>query len=308
MENVLALRVLIQVAKTGSFSAAGRAMGLSAPSVFRYMNQLEDEIGAALVRRSSRNIALTEVGELVLARANAIVRDVDELKIRISVARHRSGPVLRIHTRVATGNELVVPVLSEFRRQHEEISLQLIIADRHVDLVDDNIDASITTDQTNDPGVVSQEITSCKYVLCASPAYLKKNGTPQAPADMHRHDSITFQHDQSEPRSRFRLRGIVQTVVPRSVVHTNNAGAQIALALNGAGLMITPHWLIANELRSGRLVRVLPRYEFATSLDGDFSRTVYALYRKTRVGDPRLKLFLNYLSAALRRRARRGWR
>src|SRR5262249_19516307 len=153
-------------------------------SVFRYMNQLEDEVGAALVRRSSRNIALTEVGELVLGRANAIVRDVDELKIRISAVRHRIGPVLRIHTRVATGNELVVPVVSEFRKQHEAINLQLIISDRHVDLVDDNIDASVTTDPTNDPGIVSQEITSCKYVLCASPEYLKKNGTPKTPADI----------------------------------------------------------------------------------------------------------------------------
>ena len=308
MDNVLALRVLIQVAKTGSFSAAGRAIGLSATSVFRYMNQLEDELGATLVRRSSRKIVLNEVGEMVLARAGAIVREVDELKIRVTGTRRNPGTLLRIHTRVATGNELVVPVLSEFRRQHDDIDIQLIISDKHLDFVDDNVDVSITTDATNDPGIVSEEMASCKFVLCASPSYLKARGVPRTPADVQAHDWITFQHDMTEPCLRFRRRGIVETVMPRPIVHTDNAGAMIELAIGGAGIIMLPRWLLANDIRGSRLKPILPNYEFSSSADGGFQRTVYALYRRARAGDPRLRVFLNALSGAVRRRSRLGWR
>jgi LysR family transcriptional regulator, transcriptional activator for dmlA len=308
LSNVTVLRLLVQVARTGSFSAAGRVLGLSAPSVFRYMNLLEDEIGATLFRRSSRRIMLTEAGTAVLAQAGAIVREFDELKINISASESRSGGVLRIHTRIATGNELVVPVLAEFRLKHRDIQLQLIISDGPIDFRHDNIDASITTDAVHEPAIVSEEIVSCTYVLCASPGYLRRAGVPAEPAELGRHDCITFQHDAAPAAWRVRRAGRAEVVAPRSVVHTNNAGAMIPLALDDAGIVLLPHWLLANELRAGRLQAILTRYEFASAADGEFQRTVLAHYSKSRAGYPQLRTFVEFLAAALRRRARSGWR
>jgi DNA-binding transcriptional LysR family regulator len=308
LSNVMVLRLLVHVARTGSFSAAGRAADLSAPSVFRYMNQLEDEIGATLFRRSSRKITLTEAGEAVLERAGSVLRDIDELKIHIASTASQSGGTLRIHTRIATGNELVVPVLAQFRNKHRDIGLQLIISDQKINFAHNNIDASITTDPINDPAIVSENLVSGKLVLCASEAYLRRAGTPAEPSELNHHDCITFQHDETMPCYRFRRGGIIHVVAPRSVVHTNNAAAMISLAIDGMGLIMLPHWLVANDIRDGRLFPVLARYELSSTATGDFHRTVFALYMESRSRYMQLRTFLDFLSAALQRRAKKGWR
>jgi len=308
MDNLLPSRLLILVAKTGTFSGAGRILGLSPGSVFRYMNQLEDEVGATLFHRSNRKVALTPMGEAFLARVSKIIHDVDQLTSDIKESTASGGGKLHMHVPTALGRKLIVPLLPEFLEKFPDLRLRLMMSDEEVDLVESNLDLSITTETPTASALISRKLVSCSRKICASPGYVESLGNPNSPEDVVNHDCISFEFDLGEPCWRFREGSVTKAIRPNSVIRANDEGTMLSLALAGVGLVMLPEWFVASDLEAGRLVPVLKNYECSPRLQGGFQANVLAVYRKSRHPSSNLKLFLQFLAASLRQKARSNWR
>jgi DNA-binding transcriptional LysR family regulator len=304
MDNILPLRLLVLVARTGSFSGAGRVLGLSPGSVFRYINQLEDEVGATLFNRSSRKITLTQIGATYLDRASDLIQKIDRLASDIQEAAGGHGGKLHVHSRLAVGRHLLVPSMPAIVDDLPDVLLRLTMSDESLDLVESNIDLSITTEMPSATSYIARPLITCRRRICASRAYLERQGIPLTPDDLARHDCVVYSFDLGEPAWAFRRNGSVQVIRPNAVIHTNDGSAMISLALQGAGLVMLPDWLVGPKIRSGALVPVLADYECTPRTRQEFEAMVLAVYQRTRHPARNLRLFLAAAAAALRKHYR----
>jgi len=304
MDNLLPLRLLVLVARTGSFSGAGRVLGLSPGSVFRYINQLEDEVGATLFNRSSRKITLTQIGAAYLERSSDLIQEVDRLAIDIQEAAGGHGGKLHVHTRLAVGRHLLVPALPAIVDDLPDVQLRLTMSDEAPDLVGSNVDLSITTEMPSATSYIARPLITCARRICASHAYLESKGMPMTPDDLANHECVVYGFDLGEPSWVFRRQGSVQVIRPNAFIHTNDGSAMISLALQGAGLVMLPDWLVGPKIRSGELVQVLAEYECTPRTRQEFEAVVLAVYQRTRHPARNLRLFLAAAGAALRKHYR----
>ena len=298
MDNTSDLRVFVRVMDRGSFSTAAKDLGLTPSAVSKLISRLEDRLGARLLQRSTRRLALTPEGETFLARARRIVADIDEAEAEVASVRGAPRGRLHINSGTAFGLHQLAPALAEFLARYPEINLELSITDRVVDLIEAQADIAVRSGQLPQGPFIQRKIADLQRVICAAPSYLTRRGTPQTAADLRKHDCIVL----STPglaRWPFNVRGGVDVVDVRPRVITDDAEAALRMSIAGAGIVRLSDVIVGAPLGKGELVALLTDSHHVEPFP------LAAIYPAGRQRLPRVAVFLEFLQE---RFGRAPWR
>lgn len=277
-----------RVVDAGSFSAASRELHQSPSAVSKQMAQLENRVGVRLLVRSKHGVSLTDDGQAFYERCAEIRRHITAAEdLVVSFGDHPKGQ-LHIAATVAFGKAQILPVLPTFMAKFTDVRVSLDFSDRKLDFSQDQIDVAILfTEQIEDQSLVARKIAHNRRVICASPEYLRREGTPLTPEDLQEHNCLqlsTVSRFNDWHFKEFEERGLRL----RSNFDANSADALYHATLAGLGVSRLSTYLIGNDLREGRLVRVLPDYE-------DNGSDIYAVYSARRNLAPKVRAFIDHL-------------
>ena len=292
VDRLAALKLFSRVARTGSFSRAGRERGLSQPSVSRIIASLEHEVGAALLVRTTRALSLTEAGADYLQRIEPILLELEEADHAARGTGELRGS-LRIGLSPSFAIREVIPRLPEFMARHPALKVDLSMHDQRQDLIGEDVDLALRFGMLADSTATARRIGSNPRVLAASPAYLERAGTPSSPADLVRHAVIVGPAGQLPGGWSFERDGRSVAVLVDGRLSTNSNEGAVAAAVAGLGVVSTGYWGSRQELEDGRLTLLLP----------DWRREpveLNAVYAAGRAAKPAARLFTDFLIEALR--------
>lgn len=256
------LSLFVRVAETGSFSRAGREVGMAQPSVSRVISALEARLAVKLLIRTTRRVALTEAGAVLLDRARALLAELEDAE---GAARGADGfaGVLRVATPVTFGAREIAPRLGPFLEAHPALRIELLMADRRVDLLDEGVDLAIRLGPLPDSSFVSRRIGSAPRFLVASPDYLHRRGTPAGPAELSSHDLINGRAPGTDVWTLRDPDGDETALNVAARLAATSIEGVLAAAVAGLGIAAVSRFACQTELSRGDLVRVLERHELA---------------------------------------------
>lgn len=265
MDKFQEMSSFVAVVEAGSFVGAADALGLSKAAVSRHVAELEQRLGARLLQRTTRRLSLTDDGQLFLARAKDMLAAVDEAESEI---RSRSGEPsgrLRINAPLTFGVLHLAPLWGRFAQAYPKVSLDIELSDRVVDLVEEGYDLAVRITNLGSSQLVSRQLASTRMVACASPQYLAEHGTPAQPADLAQHDVISYSYWSAGSEWTFHAAdGSAVVVRTRARIHANNGDTCRAAALDHQGIILQPDFLVADDLRRGDLIELMPAYRAMT--------------------------------------------
>jgi len=293
VKTLEAMNLLVEVVDGGSFSAAGRALGLAPSSVARGIAGLEEDLGIRLLNRTTRKLSLTEAGRLYLERARHILSDVEDARLSVSQLEADPRGTLRLNVPTAFGRIHIVPMLPAFLDQYPGLSIDLTLTDAFVDLVEDGIDLAVRVGEMKDSSLVARKLAPNNRVLCASPGYFDQRGRPTAPDDLKHHNCLIYKRGNDRAVWHFRDQtGDIHDVSAKGDFQTNNTEALHAIILDGQGVTILPTWLVGNDIAEGRLETIFDDYTASpTALDTG----IYAVFPYNRHLSPKVRAFVDAL-------------
>jgi DNA-binding transcriptional LysR family regulator len=263
MDRLEAMSLLVTVAESGSLSAAGRKLGVPLPTVSRKISELEAHLGARLLTRSTRRLALTDAGAAYVAAAKRILEEVSEAERAASGEHAAPRGDLVITAPVVFGRLHVLPVIAEFLSRWPEIDVRLVLSDRNLHLIDDRIDVAVRIGALADSALTSTRVGAVRRVVCGSPAYFAAQGVPKRPEDLSTLTAVTFEPLSSSERWIFpdpksKREHAVQV---RSRLTVNTAEAAIDGAAAGLGVTRVLSYQVAQPVLDGKIEIVLADYE-----------------------------------------------
>ncbi|WP_394835915.1 LysR family transcriptional regulator [Pendulispora rubella] len=285
------------LASSGSLTAAARQLGVSKAAVSKHLAQMEARGGVVLVNRTTRRMNLTPEGELYLACARRILDQMDELAQLLGNARTAPKGLLRINATLGFGRSHVAPVLSRFVRAYPAVEVQLTLSVDPPSLSDDAYDVCIRFGEPPDARVVARRIALNRRILCAAPSYLAQHPMPRSPRDLARHHCIGIRQGNDRYgvwplTSGSGAAQKTETVRVRGNLSTNDGEVAVKWALDGHGILMRAEWDIADYLREGTLVQILPEYR---TPDAD----IYAVHSPHHRLSARARLFVDFLASCL---------
>ena len=279
--------------RSGSLSAAARELQVTTPAVSKRLALLEQHLGVRLLRRTTRRMALTEEGEAYLADARRILADIEALEGRLRGLTEQPAGLLRVNATLGFGRLHIAPLISGFAREHPGVQVQLQLSASPPPLTQDSFDVCVRFGEPPDARVIARLLAPNRRLLCASPGYLARRGTPKTPADLARHDTIAIrQGDEAYGVWRLRSGKRTETVKVHGPLSSNDGEIAVQWALAGHGIVLRAEWDVARYLKSGRLREVLPNWQTPPA-------DIYAVYPVQVQGAARVKAFVEYLARHL---------
>ena len=279
--------------RSGSLSAAARELQVTTPAVSKRLALLEQHLGVRLLRRTTRRMALTEEGEAYLADARRILADIEALEGRLRGLTEQPAGLLRVNATLGFGRMHIAPLISGFAREHTGVQVQLQLSASPPPLTQDSFDVCVRFGEPPDARVIARLLAPNRRLLCASPGYLARRGTPKTPADLARHDTIAIrQGDEAYGVWRLRSGKRTETVKVHGPLSSNDGEIAVQWALAGHGIVLRAEWDVARYLKSGRLREVLPNWQTPPA-------DIYAVYPVQVQGAARVKAFVEYLARHL---------
>ncbi|NIX78146.1 LysR family transcriptional regulator [Microvirga terricola] len=261
LDRVTSMQVFVRVAALGSFSAAARALHLSQTMVTKHVAALESRLGVKLLHRSTRSLTLTEGGRDYLAACERILAEIEEAEATASLDRIEPRGTLRLNVPLTFGFRQIVPALAEFSSHYPALTVDLGLADRYVDLIEEGWDLAIRIGRLKDSSLVVRRLAPCRIAVCGAPSYLEAHGTPKTLDDLSNHNCLGYTLPSAANANRWLFGKDGDIVVPvKGTLRANNGDALLAAALAGQGLICQPTFLVGDSLRNGSLVRVLTDY------------------------------------------------
>ncbi len=288
MDRFDAMHVFVRVVEAGSLSAAARAIPMSLTSVSRQLSALERQFGTQLLRRTTRHIALTDEGRLFFERAKSILAELEEVGTLLNAGRGEPAGRLRIAAPTLLGRTIVAPLLPRFLARHAAVSVELLLIDRTVSLVEEDIHLAIRVGRLPDSALVARKLGDVRMVVCAAPSYIERRGTPASPDELRRHDCLVFSNQPGAVDWRFKAAGARLSARIKGRLWANTLDVLVAAAIDGAGIVRAPLWEVADDIECGRLRRILQDYE-------PMPAPVNAIFERTRRTSPSVRAFLDYL-------------
>jgi len=260
MDHLIAIRTFVEIAERGSLTRAAEALDLSRAMVSRHLEALERWLGTRLLHRTTRKVSLSEAGQEALPRLRQMLDLASEVQAVAGARRTEPTGKLRVATSPSFAVSVLTQAIVEFQTGYPSIEIELVALDRAVDLVEERIDLAVRLTNHLGDGVVARRLASCRSVLCASPAYLKRRGRPERPEDLAAHECITHSFGS---RAEYRLRrsGKLFAVSVKGTLSSNETFVLRQAALAGAGIAMLPTYFVADDLERGTLERLLPKHE-----------------------------------------------
>ena len=295
VDRLRAFEVFATVVAKGSFTKAADALDTSPANVTRYINELEAHLATRLLNRSSRRLSLTESGTALYERCRSILDDVAEAEAIAGSATLRPKGKLRINAGVTFGIKHLAPLWPRFMKSYPEIELDIDLIDRVVDMVEEGYDLAIRVSQAASPAnLIAKKLATSRNLVCAAPAYLKAHGLPQHPRDLADHACLGFSYAATGDEWHFTdAAGAALRVRVNCPFHTNNGETLRAAALAGHGIIRPAAFLVGEDIRAGRLVRLLTDYSIS---DTD----LLALYPSRRHVSAKVRVMVDFLSEAFK--------
>jgi DNA-binding transcriptional LysR family regulator len=261
MDRFEAMRVFVAVAEHRSFAAAGRRLGLSAPAVTRAVAALESRLGAALLRRTTRSVQVTDAGAQFLADAKRVLHELDGAEQNARGAHSAPTGQLTVTAPLMFGRIHVAPIVLELLAEYPDVRVRTLFADQVVDLMEEGVDVAVRIGALPSSSLRAIRVGSVRRVVCASPRYLEQHGTPSAPADLSSHTLLGFVGISEHRLWTFRVNGKLEAFEVQPRLTVNTADVAIAAAVQHRGLTRVLSYQVEAELRRGSLKRVLASYE-----------------------------------------------
>jgi len=284
------MAIFARVVEAGSFAEAARRMGTSRSAVSKAVAKLEKALGAHLLNRTTRYLSLTEIGASVAEHCTRMLEEASEAEKLVGSLSSEVRGTLRVSASVAFGTLHVAPALARFLPLHPELTIDLSITDRWVNLAEEGFDLAIHVTGDPQPNLVARPLAPVRRKLCATPEYFRRHGIPQSPADLVRHNCLDYTRS-GEP-GRWRFTGPQgEIVVPvNGTLHVDDDEALSQAVLGGLGVGLLPTFIIGRALQDGNLQAVLSEYI-------PVERHVYALYLPTRHLPSKVRVFIDFLVA-----------
>ena len=287
------MRAFAAVVDAGSFVGAAEALQVSKSAVSRLVGELEARLGVRLLHRTTRKLSLTEEGEVFHARCKELLAGVDEAEAEATARAGEAVGLLRLNVPVSFGLLHLAPLWPAFLQLHPNVTLDVTLSDRIVDLVDEGYDLAVRIAQLPSSSLVTRRLTATRMVLCASPEYLRRHGTPAHPSEIGRHAVFTYTLLAMGEQWAFEgPEGLVDVkVTPR--MRSNSGDTCCAAALQHQGIVLQPSFMVDAHLRSGALVEVLPQYR-------SMELGVYAVYASRKHVTPKVRVLIEFLVEVFR--------
>jgi DNA-binding transcriptional LysR family regulator len=292
MDRLQSMRVFAKVVEQGSFVRAGAALSLSNAVVTRHVAELESHLGTRLLNRTTRRLSLTETGSAYLERVRQILQDIDDADTIASSQANRPAGALRIYSHLGFGQLQLAKLLPQYAQQFPNVTLDVTLSDRTVDLVEDGFDVGMFIGlQKFDASMIARQIGTTEVLLCASPDYLKRHEAPAVPEDISHHACLNFSFEQLRQRWPIeRQDGAIAHIPITSKMVSNNGEILRQCAIAGMGIVIRPSFTLSDDLVSGLLVRLLPEYHLG-------KMSVIMVYPSRRLLSATVRSFVDFISA-----------
>ncbi|WP_167147206.1 LysR family transcriptional regulator [Pseudomonas sp. OTU750018] len=287
MDRLTATRVFVEVVERGSQTAAADALEMSRAMVSRYLGELETWVGARLLHRTTRKLSLTGAGEQLLGQCREMLAMADAMQ---SVSRtDEAAPrgTLRIACSQSLAQAWLVHALDDFTRLYPQVSVDLLVGSQAVNLVEARIDLALRITNQLDPNLIARQLAVCRSVVCATPAYLARHGTPQRPEDLTQHNCLSYAYF-GRSIWEFSRAGEPHAVAVSGNLSANESMVLLEAVLADIGISLQPRYSVGAHLRSGALVQLLPDYE-------PQQLGIHALYGTRRQMPPALRALLDFL-------------
>jgi len=288
MDRFESMQVFVSVVELGSFTATANAFRISPSMVSKHINALEKRLGATLLKRTTRTLHLTEIGRNYYQSCKDILRQLTEAEAGAEIMRGKPKGMLTVSAPIWFGAITLAPIIAEYLIEYPEVSVDLSLSDRFVDIIDEGFDVAIRIGDLDDSTYVARKLSLFELVVCASPTYLDKHGIPQQPEALKEHHCLSFTHWKSDGGWKLLSKHLNSKMSKLSRFESNNGQALREAALKGLGLILMPKVLIEAELESGVLVEVLQDFRPPP-------RPVNAVYPRERQTTPKLASFVNHL-------------
>ena len=288
MDTFQEMRTFCAVAEAGSFVRAAGALDLSKAAVSRYVAGLETRLGVRLLHRTTRRLSLTDEGEVFYTRSKELLAGLEEAESELRSRSAAARGTLRINAPVTFGILHLAPLWGAFRERHPQVRIDLTLADRVVDLVEEGYDIAIRIAALPDSTLISKRLANTRIVLCASPRYLKVSGVPRHPSELAKHAVIAYRYWSTGDEWQFDGPKGRVSVSTKPIMHSNSGDTCRTMALEHHGIILQPTFLIGTDLADGTLVELMPEYH-ALELG------IYAIYPTRKHVSPKVRALIEFL-------------
>lgn len=290
MDKLNCMRAFVAVAETGGFASAARRLSLSRALVSRYVGQLETDLGVRLFNRTTRQVSLTTVGQTYFERSAPLLVEFSELEASVKEAHGQPVGELRVSAPVSFAELHLMEVVAAFSDRYSGLRIDLQLTDRMVNMVEEGIDISLRIADLTDSSLVARRLAPVRIVVCAAPVYLQQHGELQHPGQLTGHRCIVDTNFGDPRRWIFSDQGETLQVKVDGPIRVNSARAVRELAVAGKGIIVSPLFIVAEDIQAGRLEIILPTFEY-------HDLALYALYTHRRHLPTRVRLFVDALLA-----------
>ncbi len=287
MDRLTATRVFVEVVERGSQTAAAEALEMSRAMVSRYLGELEAWVGARLLHRTTRKLSLTGAGEQLLGQCREMLAMAEAMQSVSRTDQAEPRGTLRIACSQSLAQAWLVHTLNDFIRLYPQVSVDLLVGSQAVNLVEARIDLALRITNQLDPNLIARQLAVCRSVVCATPAYLAKYGTPQRPEDLTQHNCLSYAYF-GRSIWEFSRAGEPHAVAVGGNLSANESMVLLEAVLADIGISLQPRYSVGAHLRSGALVQLLPDYE-------PQQLGIHALYGTRRQMPPALRALLDFL-------------
>lgn len=289
MDRLQALRLFVRVVDLGSFSKAAADLGIGQPSATKQVAQMEKQLGARLLHRSTHGVTPTEIGALYYEKCKLIVHHVDDADSVATLLQSQVQGGLRISTSVAFGRRVLAPLVMRFMEVNPKLQVELTVEDRYVNLVEQGIDVAVRMGRLADSTLGARFLGTNPWILVAAPAYLQRHGTPETPGELASHEALLYTTVQPDARWQF-TRGDGETaVVPvKGCLRSNNLSTLLAAARRGMGVAILPRYVAHKSLQSGAVQPLLPDWQLP-------AQEIHAVYPSPQLVPAKVSRFVQWL-------------
>lgn len=296
--NALAdLRIFTKVVRTGSFSAAARQLGLPPSSVSRRIGALEQRLGVPLFVRTTRQVSLTEAGRVYNNSIQRVLTDLDDADLLVSQFHDKPQGTLCIESRVSLGSKLIAPLLPRFLREYPGINVDLRLTSQQIETLSQGVDLGLRFGLGRASSLITRKIASSGQGIYVSPKYLAQNGEPTTLDELADHNCLAFVVNGEAAVWRFKQDNEISEFRVAGNYRSNDVNALHAATIDGLGISVYHEWVVTDDIRTGRLKRIMTDYEVTTM--PTFDTNIYVMYPPNMQNLPKVRVFTDFLVRTL---------
>ncbi|HEB86698.1 MAG TPA: LysR family transcriptional regulator [Gammaproteobacteria bacterium] len=288
MDRLNCMRAFIAVVEAGGFSRAAGKTRLSKSLLSKYVAQLECDLNARLLNRSTRKVSTTPTGQAYYERSVPILAELDELESSVQANQRMPRGELRISAPVSFAEQYLISLISAFSKSWPDLKIELIFSDRMVDLAEEGVDVALRIADLPDSSLVARRLCPVRTIVCASPAYLRQAGRPKHPLELTQHQAIFDSNIPGKQQWLFREQGKKQVITMQGSITVNSVRAVRQLLLADLGVAMCPDFVVADDIQAGRLDELLTDYAF-------HDMALYAVYLHRRHLSVKVRLLIDAL-------------